>query len=258
MFWFLFSFFTFFLLLVLCLFFFFFFLMIRRPPRSTLFPYTTLFRSLPPVLRQQPFQLRIEHVTEAVGGVQQHFLDHLATADEREAAELRRRIDGENARRCHVSLGGPAGGRSGTCPTPSLRQPVNSVAEIHFAVGVDPGEPQVQHCRIILRNSAGDAHLTFRLRRQHTVALPVRRHFAGPQPHHRPGCPRFARHLDFIGFRPRQGQHVARRLHDLVRHSLGILLDLLQQNRPGFELVAPQHPFFLALARDVQHPIVRP
>src|SRR5882762_11382679 len=32
------------------IFFFFFFLMIRRPPRSTLFPYTTLFRSLPRVL----------------------------------------------------------------------------------------------------------------------------------------------------------------------------------------------------------------
>src|SRR5436190_6975164 len=31
------------MLLVVCLFF--FFLMIRRPPRSTLFPYTTLFRS---------------------------------------------------------------------------------------------------------------------------------------------------------------------------------------------------------------------
>src|SRR2546429_1708073 len=30
---------------MLLLFFFFFFLMIRRPPRSTLFPYTTLFRS---------------------------------------------------------------------------------------------------------------------------------------------------------------------------------------------------------------------
>src|SRR2546427_7949207 len=28
---------------------FFFFLMIRRPPRSTLFPYTTLFRSMVPV-----------------------------------------------------------------------------------------------------------------------------------------------------------------------------------------------------------------
>src|SRR2546426_6346209 len=39
------------LFFVLCssstpLYFFFFFLMIRRPPRSTLFPYTTLFRSL--------------------------------------------------------------------------------------------------------------------------------------------------------------------------------------------------------------------
>src|SRR3712207_8263751 len=31
----------------------FFFLMIRRPPRSTLFPYTTLFRS-PPAARQIP------------------------------------------------------------------------------------------------------------------------------------------------------------------------------------------------------------
>src|SRR3990167_10079723 len=41
----------------LVVFFFFFFLMIRRPPRSTLFPYTTLFRSpsirggIPPVSR---------------------------------------------------------------------------------------------------------------------------------------------------------------------------------------------------------------
>src|SRR5438132_9808505 len=42
-------------LFVLCtvLFFFFFFLMIRRPPRSTLFPYTTLFRS--------PFTRRENH-----------------------------------------------------------------------------------------------------------------------------------------------------------------------------------------------------
>src|SRR5436190_12191666 len=35
--------------LSLCFFFFFFFLMIRRPPRSTLFPYTTLFRSRRPL-----------------------------------------------------------------------------------------------------------------------------------------------------------------------------------------------------------------
>src|SRR2546427_12754654 len=41
---------SFYILSVSCLsvFFFFFFLMIRRPPRSTLFPYTTLFRSTVP------------------------------------------------------------------------------------------------------------------------------------------------------------------------------------------------------------------
>src|SRR2546430_9646228 len=33
----------------------FFFLMIRRPPRSTLFPYTTLFRSHAPASFSQPF-----------------------------------------------------------------------------------------------------------------------------------------------------------------------------------------------------------
>src|ERR1041385_9489327 len=33
---------------------FFFFLMIRRPPRSTLFPYTTLFRSVAPAARRAP------------------------------------------------------------------------------------------------------------------------------------------------------------------------------------------------------------
>src|SRR6266536_5521692 len=39
----------------LCFFSFFFFLMIRRPPRSTLFPYTTLFRS--PGRHRDPFRL---------------------------------------------------------------------------------------------------------------------------------------------------------------------------------------------------------
>src|ERR1041385_9314872 len=43
------------------LFLFFFFLMIRRPPRSTLFPYTTLFRSPPltpsPAPRERGFWL---------------------------------------------------------------------------------------------------------------------------------------------------------------------------------------------------------
>src|SRR5258705_11784433 len=59
------------------LFIFFFFLMIRRPPRSTLFPYTTLFRSharcryrpQPPCAGQGPHELRArdrseEHTSE--------------------------------------------------------------------------------------------------------------------------------------------------------------------------------------------------
>src|SRR3712207_7328932 len=37
------------------------FLMIRRPPRSTLFPYTTLFRSLRPRHRDQPVEVAADH-----------------------------------------------------------------------------------------------------------------------------------------------------------------------------------------------------
>src|SRR6266850_6211214 len=42
----------------LCRFLFFFFLMIRRPPRSTLFPYTTLFRSRRRPGRRRPRRAR--------------------------------------------------------------------------------------------------------------------------------------------------------------------------------------------------------
>src|SRR5476651_2810841 len=54
-------------------FFFFFFLMIRRPPRSTLFPYTTLFRSYimpfttsgePSCPRSTPVERSQEHTSE--------------------------------------------------------------------------------------------------------------------------------------------------------------------------------------------------
>src|SRR3712207_7985497 len=46
--------------------FFFFFLMIRRPPRSTLFPYTTLFRSQRTVqhLLCQAFRQGVEHAVD--------------------------------------------------------------------------------------------------------------------------------------------------------------------------------------------------
>src|SRR5688572_32038032 len=51
---------------------FFFFLMIRRPPRSTLFPYTTLFRSgFLPVIRQiskgESLRRKFKHTWERQG-----------------------------------------------------------------------------------------------------------------------------------------------------------------------------------------------
>src|SRR3712207_7254672 len=47
---------------------FFFFLMIRRPPRSTLFPYTTLFRSLAADLLPRPHPLfGVGYRREALG-----------------------------------------------------------------------------------------------------------------------------------------------------------------------------------------------
>src|SRR2546425_1780841 len=49
--------------------FFFFFLMIRRPPRSTLFPYTTLFRSWRrPTETRSPAARPTRRPTESAGG----------------------------------------------------------------------------------------------------------------------------------------------------------------------------------------------
>src|SRR5687767_15892274 len=61
---------------LLFFFFFFFFLMIRRPPRSTLFPYTTLFRSqrvdhladplrVPRIARVEPAHERTDHAARS-------------------------------------------------------------------------------------------------------------------------------------------------------------------------------------------------
>src|SRR5256885_11088272 len=55
------------LILVSIPFFFFFFLMIRRPPRSTLFPYTTLFRSLAgSLVAESGEEKQIERLVEPV------------------------------------------------------------------------------------------------------------------------------------------------------------------------------------------------
>src|SRR2546426_426153 len=51
-----------------------FFLMIRRPPRSTLFPYTTLFRS--PGEDAPPVHLRAERLTEARVAIHLQLLFH--------------------------------------------------------------------------------------------------------------------------------------------------------------------------------------
>src|SRR5215216_6135252 len=78
-------------------FFSFFFLMIRRPPRSTLFPYTTLFRSLPRRPLRAGFRIAdwkgctpVELVTGATGYVGSRLLRRLA-AESRPARALARR-----------------------------------------------------------------------------------------------------------------------------------------------------------------------
>src|SRR5207248_11749919 len=68
---------VFFLSTVLCLLFIFFFFLIRRPPRSTLFPYTTLFRSmvlLPPLERDGDARARAARGAAQVSGGRQDAL----------------------------------------------------------------------------------------------------------------------------------------------------------------------------------------
>src|SRR3712207_7701397 len=56
----------------------FFFLMIRRPPRSTLFPYTTLFRSFTSL---QPETTITESLSHALISHQRMFTEHLCCGD---------------------------------------------------------------------------------------------------------------------------------------------------------------------------------
>src|SRR5438874_12849688 len=64
-------------------FFFFFSFMIRRPPRSTLFPYTTLFRSMSAEIKNE-IQLEIAHVL---------FIDLSRHRSEEHTSELQSRRD---------------------------------------------------------------------------------------------------------------------------------------------------------------------
>src|SRR2546427_8947426 len=67
----------------------FFFLMIRRPPRSTLFPYTTLFRSLLDLRQETAGVRRGERVGELERGVvAREFADALTASQDRKSTRL--------------------------------------------------------------------------------------------------------------------------------------------------------------------------
>src|SRR3712207_7176377 len=75
---------------------FFFFLMIRRPPRSTLFPYTTLFRSADRAIRLEGGDHSTECVrrTEEIVGVQPL---HILAARELQADRKSTRLNSSHA-----------------------------------------------------------------------------------------------------------------------------------------------------------------
>src|SRR5438105_6196871 len=69
---------------------FFFFLMIRRPPRSTLFPYTTLFRSY----SLYRAQYRIQSVAHSILHQRcRYIIGHLHHRSEEHTSELQSRVD---------------------------------------------------------------------------------------------------------------------------------------------------------------------
>src|SRR2546422_10451426 len=99
---------------------FFFFLMIRRPPRSTLFPYTTLFRSSllreraqepPPKLREPPVKSRTgcDHPVDFHADSQAEGIGELFDAVFPQAQQHPRNIEPHR-----TDL--PAGPAQGTCP----------------------------------------------------------------------------------------------------------------------------------------------
>src|SRR5258707_6797073 len=103
--------------LVLC-FLFFFFLMIRRPPRSTLFPYTTLFRSVNPpassgcfskcaapalnASSSRPLLMRSEEHTSELQS-RQYLVCRLLLEKKKQGAHDHRNLDGQLAAWLHVS-----------------------------------------------------------------------------------------------------------------------------------------------------------
>src|ERR1044071_8899145 len=71
------------------LFFVVFFLMIRRPPRSTLFPYTTLFRSDHDPVEPRPERRIVAQPVELGEGAQQRLLEQVIAIGARPAQAAR-------------------------------------------------------------------------------------------------------------------------------------------------------------------------
>src|SRR5947207_7409237 len=72
--------------------------MLRRQPRSTLFPYTTLFRSVVIRLRPPPLHRRVREHDLAQLAVGRHLLDELAGMIEPVLADDRQHLDRKSTR----------------------------------------------------------------------------------------------------------------------------------------------------------------
>src|SRR5256886_14049245 len=86
--------------MVFLIYFFFFFLMIRRPPRSTLFPYTTLFRSRVGVESlHAPQQLPVEPVRDRLRVI----VREIGARDEERRVPAQRAGERQPERACDVA-----------------------------------------------------------------------------------------------------------------------------------------------------------
>src|SRR2546430_10044889 len=98
-------------------FFFFFFLMIRRPPRSPLFPYTTLFRSAPPAELQGEREARRAAADDQYGSFDFHSC-RLRYRDPRRGRNAELDVQRSGARTGRLHRGGRAGA---ACVSPAVR-----------------------------------------------------------------------------------------------------------------------------------------
>src|SRR2546430_11151948 len=130
-----------FFLSLLFLYFFFFFLMIRRPPRSTLFPYTTLFRSSSARCASSPTTSPrtglSRHLTPAADSSHLHRRGHRLprrAADSRDAVPRRPHPGGTGPGRRRPRaqrVRGPLSLHGGSRPEPGVRQGEPAALDAH-------------------------------------------------------------------------------------------------------------------------------